>query len=365
MPHAPLSCPVCSVCPLCSTCPVCPACLAALQVQIGDAQILPSFDSAHLEIGRVMQRLRREEVASVRQSRKRDAHNTNPSTSSSGSSTITHSESRLLTKSHLMAAIRGHNSVKLAAAKCSSEDEEEKEEEDVGLSRAIIVHIYSPLVPTLNLVDLPGLLPSTIQQSQEQELEQPSGDDSDEEDEEEGEEVLPHPALKLVKSTGSDHRRSTNTSTSRPALPRSNSYSYSSSSSSSSVWTGASRRSSRSSSVDSPGPSPGPGPSGSGASFAQASSQRRASFSQRQMWQSVTAAEQRLEIVERYVLSYPDSLYLLLAHSSPVPDPDPKGRGSQLIDPSLLELVRHYELQVTFATAKRVSGEEGERVAWL
>ena len=36
----------------------------------------------------------------------------------------------------------------------------DQDDDRVDKNRAIIVHIYSPLVPTLNLVDLPGLLPT-------------------------------------------------------------------------------------------------------------------------------------------------------------------------------------------------------------
>lgn len=275
------------------------------QVQIGDAQILPSFDSAHLEIGRVMQRLRREEVKACRRKR-----------GQSGSPHSNYSAS-------LLAEIQGHNVVT---------SEYEEQEQEVGLNRAIIVHIYSPLVPTLNLVDLPGLLPSPMQEQGRAE--------------EEGEMLSP-PTLRLAKSTSCDSQYRGNSSTSASSgvtKSRRHSSSSRSTSSSGSVWVGTSPRSSTISSDI-----------GNDSSFAQESNQRRPSFSQRQTWQSVTAAERRLEIVERYILSYPDSLYLLLTK------PAAAGVGTGgverictsaqkqqqlLFDPSLQELVCHYELQV-------------------
>jgi hypothetical protein len=178
-------------------------------------------------------------------------------------------------------------------------------EQDVGLNHAIIVHIYSPLVPTLNLVDLPGLIPVT-------------GEDENET----GEDVI-EKGISRCEQVEHDITPSqcTDGVKRRPPIPRTNS--------TDSVMSGGSRRSSKSESMSSTGP-PHAG-----------KSKRRSSFSQRQTWHSVTVADRRLEIVERYILSYPDSLYLLVNGEV---NKTSLNRG--IIDRSLLGLVKRYELEV-------------------
>lgn len=222
-------------------------------MQIGDAQILPSFDSAYVEISRVMQKMRQSKHDKPSQSDMRP----------------------------FLEAIRNPSSSVTAVS-----------DESVDVNRAIIVHIYSPLVPTLNLVDLPGLLPASC----------------------------------VEQNSESSKESSTKA---RPPVSRSNS--------GSSLRTNANKRGSHGNISNT-----------LSKLFTQDSNQRRSSFSHRQTWQSSTAAEQRLEIVERYILSYPDSLYLLFSDAK---DTETETNNSSMIkniiDPSLVELVQHYDLQVS------------------
>ena len=66
---------------------------------------------------------------------------------------------------------------------------------------------------------------------------------------------------------------------------------------------------------------------------------------QQQRWTSVSPSEQRLEIIERYILSYPDSLYLFVNEALDGDDDGKYCDQDVKFDSSLLDLVKQHELE--------------------